>query len=324
MDLAVGQWAVVPWGKSRRVGIVESLSDTCELAPEKLRDVEQLLPELPPLAPQWLEFIRFAAGYYQGEAAELGLGSVPKLLRVPPSPRTRKRADARLAAFDPGASRSPRPRPRGAGAGHARAAGAAGDADGRHRCPRPGRCLVGRRCLWRRCCNPYRGQARAAALAVAWRHRQWQDRGLCPLVPIPARSRSGSPGAAAGAGDRPDTLAAWSAAPALSRRPDRGPAQRDARRDAGQQLDGRGHRPCPHRPGYPPRGARAGSAAWQRSSSTRNTTRRSSSRRASAIRRATWRSRVRPSRGCRSCSARRRRRWRAGATPGPAATGCCS
>ncbi|MEO6271187.1 MAG: primosomal protein N', partial [Lautropia sp.] len=39
--------------------------------------------------------------YYHGEAAELGLGSVPKLLRVPPSARTRKHADARLAAFDP-------------------------------------------------------------------------------------------------------------------------------------------------------------------------------------------------------------------------------
>ena len=101
LDIAAGQWVVVPWGKARRVGIVAALADTCDLAPEKLRDVEQLLPELPPLASQWLEFIRFAAGYYQGEAAELGLGSVPKLLRVPPSPRTRKRADARLAAFDP-------------------------------------------------------------------------------------------------------------------------------------------------------------------------------------------------------------------------------
>ena len=101
LEVAAGQWAVVPWGKARRVGIVESLADRCDLAPEKLRDIEQLLPELPPLAAQWLDFIRFAAAYYQGQAAELGLGSVPKLLRVPPSPRTRKRADARLAAFDP-------------------------------------------------------------------------------------------------------------------------------------------------------------------------------------------------------------------------------
>ena len=101
LDVAAGQWAVVPWGKARRVGIVAALADSCDLAPEKLRDIEQLLPELPPLGTQWLDFIRFAAAYYQGEPAELGLGSVPKLLRVPPSPRTRKRADARLAAFDP-------------------------------------------------------------------------------------------------------------------------------------------------------------------------------------------------------------------------------
>src|SRR5690606_32514668 len=101
MDVAAGQWAVVPWGKARRVGIVEALTDTCDLPSEKLRDIEQRLPELPSLAPEWLAFIRFAAAYYQGEPAELGLGSVPKLLRVPPSPRTRKRADDRLAAFDP-------------------------------------------------------------------------------------------------------------------------------------------------------------------------------------------------------------------------------
>jgi primosomal protein N' (replication factor Y) len=107
MVVAAGHWAVVPWGKSRRVGIVEALADTSTVAQEKLRDIEQLLPELPALAPQWLAFIRFAAGYYQGEAADLGLGSVPKLLRTPPSARTRKRADTRLAAFDPAPPASP-------------------------------------------------------------------------------------------------------------------------------------------------------------------------------------------------------------------------
>ena len=107
LAIAAGQWAVVPWGKSRRVGIVDALSATSTIAQEKLRDIEQLLPELPSLAPQWLTFIRFAAGYYQGEAAELGLGSVPKLLRLPPSARTRKRAGDRLAAFDPAPPASP-------------------------------------------------------------------------------------------------------------------------------------------------------------------------------------------------------------------------
>lgn len=81
--------------------MVEALADTSGLAPEKLRAVEQSLPELPPLTTGWLEFIRFAAAYYQGEAAELALSSVPKLLRIAPSARTRKRADDRLAAFDP-------------------------------------------------------------------------------------------------------------------------------------------------------------------------------------------------------------------------------
>ncbi|HZH07683.1 MAG TPA: primosomal protein N' [Lautropia sp.] len=107
LAVAPGQWAVVPWGKTRRVGIVEEVTASSRVAEEKLRDLEQLLPELPPLAAQWLTFIRFAAGYYQGEPAELGLGSVPRLLRVPPSSRTRKRADTRLADFDPAPSFSP-------------------------------------------------------------------------------------------------------------------------------------------------------------------------------------------------------------------------
>ena len=92
-------------GASRAASGSSSRSPTPATSPRRsCATIEQLLPELPPLAPQWLDFIRFAAGYYQGEAAELGLGSVPKLLRVPPSPRTRKRADARLAAFDPAPS----------------------------------------------------------------------------------------------------------------------------------------------------------------------------------------------------------------------------
>ena len=95
----VGRWVVVPWGRTRRVGVVEATSDQCELPAERIREIGEPVPGLPPLTPQWLHFIRVAATYYQGEAAELALGSVPKLLRVAPSGRTRKHAADRLAAF---------------------------------------------------------------------------------------------------------------------------------------------------------------------------------------------------------------------------------
>src|SRR5690606_31753306 len=95
----VGRWVVVPWGRTRRVGVVEATSDQCELPAERIREIGEPVPGLPPLTPQWLDFIRVAAAYYQGEAAELALGSVPKLLRVAPSSRTRKDAADRLAAF---------------------------------------------------------------------------------------------------------------------------------------------------------------------------------------------------------------------------------
>ncbi len=96
----VGRWVVVPWGRARRVGLVEATSAGCDLPPARIRDIEQQVPGLPALTREWLDFIRAAAAYYQGEAAELALGSVPKLLRVAPSDRTRKHAADRLAAFE--------------------------------------------------------------------------------------------------------------------------------------------------------------------------------------------------------------------------------
>ena len=108
-----GDWVLVPWGRSRRVGLVRELTPRLDLAadgglePARIRDIEGVLPGLPRMSPGWLAFIDFAAGYYHGEPAELALGSVPKLLRVPPSARTRTSADRRLAAFDPSPPASP-------------------------------------------------------------------------------------------------------------------------------------------------------------------------------------------------------------------------
>ncbi|MGE0798319.1 MAG: primosomal protein N' [Lautropia sp.] len=103
--VAAGDWVAVPWGRIRRVGLVagvrssDAASPDPALDPQKIRDLDSVLTDLPPAPPGWLDFIEFAAGYYHGAAADLALGSVPKLLRVVPSARTRTRASDRLAAF---------------------------------------------------------------------------------------------------------------------------------------------------------------------------------------------------------------------------------
>ena len=95
-----GDWIVVPWGKSRRVGLVVDdgiPEQDAQLDPQRIRDAEQLLADMPSVDAAWLGFIGFAASYYHASMAELALGSIPKLLRSAPTARTRKGAAMRLA-----------------------------------------------------------------------------------------------------------------------------------------------------------------------------------------------------------------------------------
>ena len=98
----VGDWVVVPWGRARRVGLVLELVEGSSVAPERLRELESLLPDMPRPGPEWLALIAFAARYYHVGVGELALPSVPKLLRAVPSARTRGspvvRARERFAA----------------------------------------------------------------------------------------------------------------------------------------------------------------------------------------------------------------------------------
>lgn len=90
-----GDWVVVPWGRSRRVGLVVVLTHGSDLPADRLRTLESRLPDMPRLSADWLDLIGFAARYYHVGVGELALPSVPKLLRTVPTPRTRGSAAAR-------------------------------------------------------------------------------------------------------------------------------------------------------------------------------------------------------------------------------------
>ncbi len=79
---AIGQLALVPFGRRQEIGVVVGSADVSELAPEKLKDVLALRDELPPLPAAWLALCGFAAEYYQRPLGEVMLPALPKNLRA--------------------------------------------------------------------------------------------------------------------------------------------------------------------------------------------------------------------------------------------------
>ena len=99
----VGHWVTVPWGKGRRTGLALQRHDASTLPAglkaEDIKPIEAVREDLPAPSPEWLAFLRFVARYYHGSLADLAVGNLPKLLRTPPTARSRKDAIARLEDF---------------------------------------------------------------------------------------------------------------------------------------------------------------------------------------------------------------------------------
>ena len=100
---AAGHWVTVPWGKGRRTGLALQRHDASTLPAglkaEDIKSIEAVREDLPAPSSEWLAFLRFVARYYHGSLADLAVGNLPKLLRTPPTARSRKDAVARLEDF---------------------------------------------------------------------------------------------------------------------------------------------------------------------------------------------------------------------------------
>jgi len=110
-----GAWVLVPWGRSRRVGIVAELRSDSPVPAERLRTVIDVIAEAPAPDAHWLALLRFAASYYHRSLGEVALPAIPKLLRTAPGPRSRGSVFARARAKGPAPVQGDR------GSGHARA-----------------------------------------------------------------------------------------------------------------------------------------------------------------------------------------------------------
>ena len=101
--LAPGDWVVVPWAQTRKVGLVVALTDTTDLAEERVRSILAVLADAPRLPGDWFGFLGFVASYYHRPLGEVALPALPKLLRSPPGAKARGSVFARLRRRDLGA-----------------------------------------------------------------------------------------------------------------------------------------------------------------------------------------------------------------------------
>ena len=106
-----GHWVTVPWGKGRRTGLALRRHDANTLPDglkaDSIKVLETVRTDLPAPPDGWLAFLRFVARYYHGSLADLAVGNLPKLLRTPPTGRSRK--DWTCPAWRPSHRRLPNP-----------------------------------------------------------------------------------------------------------------------------------------------------------------------------------------------------------------------
>ncbi len=80
--LTIGSWVVVPWGRTRRIGLVAGFSAQPDIEAARVRPVERVIGDAPVLPAAWFELVDFAARYYHRGAGEVAMPAIPKLLRA--------------------------------------------------------------------------------------------------------------------------------------------------------------------------------------------------------------------------------------------------
>ena len=76
-----GDRVAVPFGTRQRFGLAIEIAASTEVPEGKLKEVARVLDGVPRLPPDWLDFVRFLAGYYQRPFGETAVGALPPRLR---------------------------------------------------------------------------------------------------------------------------------------------------------------------------------------------------------------------------------------------------
>ncbi len=95
----IGRRVLVPFGRKTSIGVIVALADVSEVPPERLKNALRVLRDLPPLSPDDLRLMRFAADYYRHPLGSVVMDSLPVRLRRVPDPAAPKARGAyRLTA----------------------------------------------------------------------------------------------------------------------------------------------------------------------------------------------------------------------------------
>ena len=82
-EVPLGSLVVVPFGRTRKVGVVVGLADESAVAAQRLRAIESVVGDVPALGEAELELFDFCARYYQRPLGEvLGAALPPRLRQV--------------------------------------------------------------------------------------------------------------------------------------------------------------------------------------------------------------------------------------------------
>ncbi|TMG79414.1 MAG: primosomal protein N' [Betaproteobacteria bacterium] len=78
----IGYRALVPFGTNRRVGVIVDVAAKSEVTDSRLRPVEKILRDVPPLSREWLALAKFCSDYYHRPLGEVVMSALPPRLRT--------------------------------------------------------------------------------------------------------------------------------------------------------------------------------------------------------------------------------------------------
>lgn len=98
--LPVGTRVIVPFGRRKLIGVVIDNPAEPSIAASQVREIEQVLTDLPALPQDWLRLTRFAADYYQRPWGEVMLPAMPPPLRKPSAYQGKRSGAGPVARLD--------------------------------------------------------------------------------------------------------------------------------------------------------------------------------------------------------------------------------
>jgi primosomal protein N' (replication factor Y) len=78
----IGYRALVPFGTKRCIGVIVDVAAKSEVADSRLRPVEKILRDAPPLPREWLALAKFCSDYYHRPLGEVVMSALPPRLRT--------------------------------------------------------------------------------------------------------------------------------------------------------------------------------------------------------------------------------------------------